>query len=85
MDFATRPPARATARHLLIQFAAAAALLAGCGGGGDAGTAPFGTGTAAATSSYAAGAISGFGSVIVNGVRFDNSKAKVSDDDIHAP
>jgi len=66
-------------RHL-IQFAVAAALLAGCGGGGDAGTSAFGT-ASSTSSSYAAGAIGGFGSVIVNGVRFDDSKAKVSDDD----
>jgi hypothetical protein len=69
--------AGASAIQVLVQFAAAAVLLAGCGGGGDAGTAMSGT----STSSFAAGAISGFGSVIVNGVRFDNSKSKVSDDD----
>jgi len=74
--------AGAAARHLLIQLAAAAALLSGCGGGGDAGTATLGAGpSGAATSSFAAGAITGFGSVIVNGVRFDNSSASVSEDD----
>ncbi len=73
---------RSPARHLMLQFAAAAALLSGCGGGGDAGTSAFGSGASGTgTGSFAAGAISGFGSVIVNGVRFDNSKAKVSDDD----
>jgi len=81
MTISAQPLAARPAR-LLFQLAAAAALLAGCGGGGDAGTAPFATGTSSTgTSSFAAGAISGFGSVIVNGVRFDDSSARVSDDD----
>jgi len=46
-------------------------LIAGCGGGVGSG----GTGT------YAAGPITGFGSIIVNGVRFDESSAVVLDDD----
>lgn len=75
---------RSTARRLalarlVVQFAAATALVAGCGGGGDAGS----SSTAASSRSFAAGAISGFGSVIVNGVRFDNSAATVTDDDGH--
>jgi hypothetical protein len=69
----------AGARHLLLQLAAAALLLAGCGGGGSAG--PSSGGTGAGPSSYAAGQISGFGSVIVNGVRYDDSRATVLDDD----
>jgi hypothetical protein len=76
---------RAGARsgQLLLQIAATAVLLAGCGGGGgDVGTAALGAGpSGAATGSFVAGAITGFGSVIVNGVRFDNSGARVSDDD----
>ena len=67
------------ARHLLLQLAAAALLLAGCGGGGSAG--PSSGGTGAAPASFAAGHISGFGSIIVNGVRFDDSAALVFDDD----
>jgi Domain of unknown function (DUF5666) len=47
--------------------------LAGCGGGVDSG----GTGGA----SFASGPITGFGSVIVDGVRFDDSAASVTDDD----
>ena len=69
---------RSPARHWL-QLATAAMLVAGCGGGGDAPTSPSSASTTA--TSYAAGAIGGFGSVIVNGVRFDDSKAQVSDDD----
>jgi hypothetical protein len=53
----------------------AAAALAGCGGGGDGGVGTGGTGT------YVLGTVSGFGSVIVNGVRFDDSAAEVLDDD----
>jgi hypothetical protein len=58
----------------------ATALLVACGGGGD--STPAGTvGTSAAPTTYAQGAITGFGSVFVNGVRFDDSSATVSDDD----
>ena len=58
---------------------ALAALLAACGGGGDAPVAQ--VATPAEATSYTQGAISGFGSVIVGGVRFDDTSAAVSDDD----
>ena len=67
--------------QLIAQLACTAALLAGCGGGGDAGPSSGGTGAAAPASSFAAGPITGFGSIIVNGVRFDDSAAVVSDDE----
>ena len=51
-----------------------ALLLTGCGGGVESG------GTGATPASFASGPITGFGSVIVNGVRFDDSKAVVTDD-----
>ena len=70
------------AARLLVQLAAAIGLLAGCGGGGSAG--PSSGGTGAAPSSFAAGQITGFGSVIVNGVRYDDSRAVVLDDDGNA-
>ncbi len=73
----TSRPARA--RHLLLQLAAAALLLAGCGGGGSAG--PSSGGTGAGPTSFAAGHISGFGSIIVNGLRYDDSAALVTDAD----
>ena len=58
----------------------ATALLVACGGGGtDAATTP--GATPAAASTYTQGAISGFGSVIVGGVRFDDSTASVADED----
>src|SRR5438270_5292928 len=80
MDHARIAPQPGLARQLFLQLATAALLLSGCGGGGDAGTST----PAAASRSFAAGTITGFGSVIVNGVRFDDSKAKVSDDDGNA-
>jgi hypothetical protein len=57
-----------------------AALLAACGGGGSGtdSTAAIGSGGTAAA---AQGPISGFGSVIVNGVRFDDNGASVTIDD----
>lgn len=60
-----------------------AALLVACGGGGgdDAGPGANAPATPAAASSYAAGTITGFGSVIVGGVRYDDSAASVTDDD----
>ena len=57
----------------------ASALLIACGGGGDA-TIPA-TATPAQATTYTQGAISGFGSVIVGGVHFDDSTATVLDDD----
>ncbi len=65
--------------HFLSAVFAAAALVA-CGGGGDSPAPPTGPGATPA-SVYAAGPITGFGSVIVNGVRFDDSGAAISDDD----
>ncbi len=50
-----------------------AAVLVGCGGGGS--------GNPAGKSSYAVGPITGFGSIIVNGVRFDDNSASVESDD----
>lgn len=53
----------------------AATLVAGCGGGGGGG------GTGGTATAFASGPISGFGSIIVNGVRFDDSAAQVEDED----
>ena len=74
-------PVRRPVGHLIAQLACTALLLAGCGGGGDAGPSSGGTGTAPPASSFAAGPITGFGSIIVNGVRFDDSSALVTDDE----
>jgi len=50
-----------------------AAVLVACGGGVDSG------GTGAPTITYASGPITGFGSVIVNGVHFDDAAASIRD------
>jgi hypothetical protein len=64
-------------RLLQAALASATALLVGaCGGGGD--VAGVGTG---GTGSFSVGTITGFGSVYVNGVRYEDNGAKVFDDD----
>ena len=63
--------ARTIGRTLLMSL-----FLVACGGGVESG----GTG-GNATASYVSGPITGFGSVIVGGVRFDDSTAAVSDAD----
>ena len=51
------------------------AALAACGGGGG------GDANAATPSNFAQGSIEGFGSIIVNGVRYDETQARVSSDE----
>lgn len=70
------PPAAARRRTLLA--CAAVLLLASCGGGGSADTAGVGSG---GTGTYASGRITGFGSVIVNGIHFDQQAATVTGED----
>jgi hypothetical protein len=73
-----------TRREGLIALIGGMAALSGCGGGGTSGSsgssgiASVGSG---GTGSFSSGAITGFGSIIVNGVRFDDSKATITDDD----
>jgi hypothetical protein len=67
-----------TRREGLLALISGVAALSGCGGGGDAGFASVGSG---GTGSFSSGAITGFGSIIVNGVRFDDSRAQITDDD----
>lgn len=55
------------------------ALLGGCGGGVDSG------GTGGATVTYANGPINGYGSIIVNGVRFDDNSPTLSVSDEDGP
>jgi hypothetical protein len=78
----TDVPAALSRRTLLAAAigSAASGLLAACGGGGDDTPAP-GAGTAAPAASYTDGVISGFGSVIVGGVRYDDSAASISTED----
>ena len=61
----------------MLTVLSSAMLMAGCGGGGGDSTAT----PAGAAGSSATGAITGFGSIIVGGVRFDDSAASVLDDD----
>lgn len=70
----------ATAASLSL---ASVLVIAGCGGGGgDAGTTtPAASDPTVTATAYTEGTITGFGSVIVNGVRFDDSAASISDDD----
>jgi hypothetical protein len=63
--------------HVLGASLTAALMLTACGGGGN--DAAPNNGVSADLVSE--GVISGFGSVIVNGVRFDDSKARVEDED----
>jgi hypothetical protein len=63
-----------TAIRNSIAAAAALLLAVACGGGG--GDMPAPTGQA-----FTQGTITGFGSIIVNGIRFDDSSAQVTDDD----
>lgn len=68
-------PPGITRRQTLLALLGAAGLSA-CGGGGDvAGVGAGGTG------SFAVGPITGIGSIIVNGVRYDDSSASISSDD----
>ena len=54
------------------------AAVAGCGGGGSPADS---VAMATPASAFTLGTITGFGSIIVNGVRFDESSASVTDDD----
>ena len=63
---------------LMLTVLGSAMLMAGCGGGGGSTTASVPIG---GTGSSASGAITGFGSIIVGGVRFDDSAASIQDDD----
>jgi hypothetical protein len=67
----------AYARHALAaSLLAAVALVVACGGGGTDGTVV----PTATPSAFTQGTITGFGSVVVNGVRFDDTSATVTDD-----
>lgn len=80
--YPVQPGVLARGRSLLAALFAALALAACGGGGGSDSPAPNAAAPgAAATDTFSQGAITGFGSIIVNGVRFDDSTALVSDED----
>ena len=66
-----------TRRHWLVL---AASAVSGCGGGSASTTASLSPGTGGTGSVYTQGSISGFGSVIVNGIKFDDLQATVQMD-----
>ena len=57
---------------LMLTLLGSALTLAGCGGGGGGGVAGVGSG---GTGSFSAGPITGFGSIMVGAIRFDDSTA----------
>ena len=63
----------------LLAALALAVAVAACGGGGSAETAAAGT-SAVTPTAFTQGTITGLGSIVVNGVRFDESSASVTDD-----
>ncbi len=68
-------------RGLMAASLAAGLILAGCGGGGGGGdSSAVGGGGTVTAADTTVGAITGFGSIIVNGVRFDDDGAAVNDD-----
>lgn len=76
--FSTRhckPALRSTVLCLAVLTA-----LSACGGGGGTGTTTTPVASASAPQDGAVGTITGFGSVIINGVRYDDSAATVKDD-----
>jgi len=81
MSRSTSNPAtfQATRRQWLLGAASlgATSLLAACGGGGGDGT----DDTSSTAASFTSGPISGFGSVIVGAVRFDDTLALIVDED----
>lgn len=92
-NLSTTPKNGITRREgLSLTLLGSALALAGCGGGGSSGAsttpaasspaaaAPVG-GSNSAVGSSSTGAVAGFGSIIVGGVRFDDSAASVQDDD----
>lgn len=76
MPFTLPAPLAQVSFSALLAFALAVAVLPGCGGV-DSG----GTGQTVEKSTTSSGPITGFGSVIVNGVRYDDSAATVVDED----
>lgn len=68
------PDSFLTRRHWLVL---AASAVSGCGGGSASTTASLSPGTGGTGSVYTQGSISGFGSVIVNGIKFDDTTAAV--------
>lgn len=74
-------PSRGRLAALLSTVLSALTLVTACGGGGGDSSSASDTTPDATAAAFTQGTITGFGSVIVNGVRFDDSAASVTDDD----
>jgi hypothetical protein len=72
-------------RAALLVLAGGAAQLAACGGGGgdagDNGTDTAGPGSTSTTGSFTTGTVMGLGSIMVNGIRYDDSRANIRRND----
>ncbi|MFM2065932.1 MAG: hypothetical protein RLZZ584_841 [Pseudomonadota bacterium] len=82
----TRLSATATRRPMstfsaMASVIVSAALLAACGGGSGSSGGAAAAGTGPTSSGFSAGTVTGKGSIFVNGVRFDDSRATVLGDD----
>ena len=73
------PAASRIRQAALLAALAATAVVTACGGGGSADAGATGASSITPTA-FTQGTITGFGSIVVNGVRFDESAASVSDD-----
>lgn len=76
-------PSHFSRRRMMLAVATvcAGSLLAACGGGGsDSSAGTGGTGGTSTIAAYTSGPITGFGSIIVGGVRFEDSTATITDD-----
>ncbi|MCB1887467.1 MAG: hypothetical protein KDH20_07660 [Rhodocyclaceae bacterium] len=68
-------------RGIAVAGCTATLILAACGGGGGGGSdSSAGGGSTATAADTTVGPITGFGSIIVNGVRFEDNAARVNDD-----
>lgn len=77
---APHTPRRTTGLLATLAVVALAALAAACGGGADTASTGSSAPPSEVATGYTQGTVSGFGSVVVNGVRFDDSSATVTDD-----
>jgi Domain of unknown function (DUF5666) len=69
---------RGAGMGLFTALTGVALAVVACGGGGGSSVAGVGSG---GTGSFSVGTVTGFGSVFVNGLRYDDASANVSDDD----
>ncbi len=66
-------------RRALTSLGGLAVMASGCGGSGGTGDLA-GVGSGGTGAAFGFGMISGFGSIIVNGIKYDDSQASVTDD-----